>query len=67
MDLREIWTRILTAFDVLFPKGFDLGKFWLIGVFLSMIMSWDTNKSVILVLFHGLCSWLYVLYFSLSN
>ena len=37
------------------------------GCALAMILSWTANKSLIWVIVHGILSWLYVLYFLLTN
>lgn len=62
----DFFSRLQAAFEILFPKV-DLGKVWFVGAVLALVMSWGASKSVVLALFHGLCSWLYVLYYVLSN
>ncbi len=67
MNFTELWTRLVAAAEILFPKGIDLGKIWQFGAWLSLVMSWSTYKSVVLALFHGGCSWVYVLYYVLCS
>lgn len=33
------------------------------GTALAIAMSWSLNKSVLWAIFHGICSWLYVIYY----
>jgi len=37
------------------------------GSTLAMILSWATNKSVLWCILHGICSWLYVIYYLIIN
>ena len=34
------------------------------GTALAMVISWSVNKSILWAMFHGLCSWFYVIYFA---
>ncbi len=38
-----------------------------IGVIMAMILSWSKNASILWALFHGLCSWFYVIYYLLTH
>ena len=62
MNFKDWWGRILGASEILFPDGIDVGKVWFVGAVLSMVISWGNHHSVVLALFHALCSWLYVLF-----
>ena len=35
------------------------------GGSLAMILSWTINKSILWCILHGICSWIYVIYFAL--
>ncbi|MDH5516274.1 MAG: hypothetical protein OEY36_00470 [Gammaproteobacteria bacterium] len=35
------------------------------GSALAIAISWSTNKSILWAIFHGLLSWIYVIYFAL--
>lgn len=37
-----------------------------LGAMLSVVISWDTNHSVLWAIFHALLSWIYVAYHVLS-
>ena len=50
----------------LLPDQINVGPLYIAGSMLSVTMSWTANKSIIMAIFHGLCSWLYVLYYALS-
>ena len=34
-----------------------------IGTVMAMILSWTANKSILLTIVHGICSWAYVVYY----
>jgi hypothetical protein len=34
-----------------------------IGSVMAMILSWTANKSILLTIVHGVCSWFYVAYY----
>ena len=34
-----------------------------IGTVMAMILSWTANKSILLAIVHGICSWIYVVYY----
>jgi hypothetical protein len=38
-----------------------------IGSALAITISWSVNQSILWATFHGLCSWLYVLYFAITR
>ena len=33
------------------------------GIALAITISWSLNKSILWAILHGLCSWLYVIYY----
>ena len=37
------------------------------GSTLAMVISWNTNESIIWAIVHGFLSWLYVIYFALTR
>jgi hypothetical protein len=37
------------------------------GVALAMIVSWDRNHSILWAVLHGVCNWLYVIYFAVTR
>ena len=54
------------------PMSCYKGSFWAgssigFGAILAMIMSWTANKSVILVLFHAILGWIYVIYYLITH
>ncbi len=65
--LKDLWMRYLLASEIVFPEGFDFGRCWIFGGVVAMILSWTANKSVMMMIFHALTSWLYVLYYVLVN
>ncbi len=36
-----------------------------VGVVLAIILSWTTNHSILWAILHGLCGWLYVIYWAI--
>ncbi|WP_296313856.1 hypothetical protein [Winogradskyella sp. UBA3174] len=38
-----------------------------LGSVLAVVTSWDRNKSILLAIIHGVFSWLYVIYFALTQ
>ena len=36
------------------------------GCSLAIAISWSINKSIMWAMLHGLCSWLYVIYYALG-
>jgi hypothetical protein len=38
-----------------------------LGTAVAIVISWDRNKSILLAIIHGLFSWLYVIYFALTQ
>lgn len=36
------------------------------GAALAITMSWSVNQSILWAILHGICSWLYVIYFALG-
>lgn len=45
--------------------GLSLG--YAMGLSLAMVLSWSRNASILWCLLHGLCSWVYVIYFALTR
>ena len=37
------------------------------GAVLAMIISWSQWHSILWAIFHGFCSWIYVVYFALTR
>lgn len=37
------------------------------GTTLAMVISWNTNESILWAIVHGFLSWLYVIYFALTR
>jgi tetrahydromethanopterin S-methyltransferase subunit G len=40
---------------------------YVMGVALAMILSWSKNASILWCIFHGLLSWIYVIYFAIKR
>ena len=38
-----------------------------LGTVIAVVTSWDRNKSILLAVIHGVFSWLYVIYFALTQ
>lgn len=38
-----------------------------LGSVIAVVASWDRNKSILWAIFHGILSWIYVIYFALSR
>lgn len=38
-----------------------------IGAVIAIVLSWGANHSVVWALLHGICGWLYVLYYLVSK
>ena len=38
-----------------------------LGSAVAVVLSWYRNRSILLMIIHGLLSWIYVLYFALSR
>ena len=38
-----------------------------IGSALAMVLSWYRNKSILFAIIHGILSWVYVIYFSITR
>jgi hypothetical protein len=36
-----------------------------IGSVLAIIISWSVNHSILWAIFHGMCGWLYVIYYAI--
>lgn len=37
------------------------------GCALAMVLSWSRNGSILWAILHGVCSWLYVIYFACTR
>jgi hypothetical protein len=37
------------------------------GTVLAVTISWSINKSIFWAIFHGICGWLYVIYYAVGN
>ncbi|UIR54766.1 hypothetical protein LZQ00_10810 [Sphingobacterium sp. SRCM116780] len=38
-----------------------------LGSVIAVVTSWERNKSILWAIFHGICSWLYVIYFAFTR
>jgi len=38
-----------------------------LGAVIAVVTSWSRNRSILWAIFHGICGWLYVVYFALSR
>ncbi|KGO80568.1 hypothetical protein Q762_10780 [Flavobacterium cauense R2A-7] len=38
-----------------------------LGTVIAVVTSWSRNKSILLAIIHGIFSWLYVIYFALTD
>ncbi|MDH5826688.1 hypothetical protein [Sphingobacterium faecium] len=38
-----------------------------LGSVIAIVTSWDRNKSILWAIFHGICSWFYVIYFAITR
>lgn len=38
-----------------------------LGAVIAVVTSWSRNRSVLWAIFHGVCSWIYVIYFVLTR
>ena len=38
-----------------------------LGSAIAVTISWSVNKSIIWCILHGICSWLYVIYFGITR
>lgn len=45
--------------------GLSLG--YAMGLSLAIVLSWSRNASILWCMLHGLCSWVYVVYFALTR
>jgi hypothetical protein len=45
--------------------GYAVEKLYPLGAVIAVAISWSENKSVMDAVFHGVLSWLYVIYYSL--
>lgn len=54
-DFTENTTQIVTK------SGIGLGSV------IAVVTSWDRNKSILWAIFHGICSWFYVIYFAITR
>lgn len=37
-----------------------------LGSTLAIVASWSVNKSILWAILHGICSWVYVLYYAIT-
>jgi hypothetical protein len=47
--------------NTIIKKGISFGSA------LAIVISWSVNKSILWAIFHGLLSWLYVIYYALTR
>jgi len=45
----------------MFSSGISMGSA------LAMILSWERSQSILWAIFHGILSWLYVIYYALTR
>lgn len=45
--------------------GLSLG--YAMGMSLAVVLSWSRNASILWCMLHGLCSWVYVVYFAMTR
>ena len=38
-----------------------------LGTIIAVVLSWDRSKSILWAIFHGLLSWIYVIYFAITD
>ncbi|MBN2131504.1 MAG: hypothetical protein JW741_18535 [Sedimentisphaerales bacterium] len=38
-----------------------------LGAAVAIVLSWHRNRSILLMVIHGLLSWLYVIYFAMTR
>ena len=38
-----------------------------LGAVIAVVLSWDRNRSVLWAIFHGICSWIYVIWWIVSR
>ena len=38
-----------------------------LGAVIAVVVSWSRNRSILWAIVHGICSWLYVIYFALTE
>jgi hypothetical protein len=38
-----------------------------LGAALAIVLSWHRNRSILWAIFHGICSWFYVIYFAATR
>jgi hypothetical protein len=38
-----------------------------LGAVIAVVTSWSRNRSILWAIFHGICGWLYVVYFALTR
>jgi hypothetical protein len=50
-----------------FPQRFAMKIFggFSLGTVIAVALSWSANHSILWAIFHGFCSWLYVIYYVL--
>ncbi len=37
------------------------------GTALAMVLSWSRNESILYAIVHGICSWIYVIWYALTG
>lgn len=50
-------------------RGYDNGGvvIYTLGAALGMVLSWSRNASILWCILHGVCSWFYVVYFTVTR
>jgi len=38
-----------------------------LGAVLAVVLSWDRNRSILWAIFHGICTWVYVIWWAMTR
>jgi hypothetical protein len=38
-----------------------------LGTVIAVVLSWQRNRSILWAVFHGICSWFYVIYWAVTQ
>ena len=38
-----------------------------LGTVIAVVLSWQSNRSILWAIFHGICSWFYVVYWAVMQ
>lgn len=59
--LKELESRLKES------KAQAVGGGWALGMAIAVVLSWSRNASILWCIFHGILSWLYVVYFAVTR